>query len=774
MKQIKFCIAALVLLAGFGFVRAQETQVYQLNQKAQWGNWKIPPGTIQFNPDGSFTPVKFETNINAALSAERFTHKLAGNKDTQGGIWRVGSTAAGSRIRAENIMDGDPQTYWKPDPNADLKDWWIELDLGRVVPVTKLRLIFPDTTGARPLREFRIMGSDGERRSFQHDLFFYEIIGGTTRYNDQNDIEYQLAPIPDIGTQVLFENLEEPQTFATTYRTLQYIRVRIDSKTEDAALAELEAHTFGYNVAPGSLERGGSILDKTGRGTDLIDGDFNTSWSVHGNAEDPTIWILDLGAFVWVDRILQLGAQTTGQDTKGSSFSRVNDHRLLSSDGSLTLTGNLDFELLHDDNDKSSKTDFQYIMGRPQAIRYLAAIYAGANGNMAELMIIPTGHAAGVELESDFIDLGNFSGDNRAKRIQGIFWDADLPADTRIEVSTRTGHQLTEKVDYFKLDGSPLAGKAEYEATNKYLRGETDTLIVAGNDWSAWSSPYSDRDQFLSPNPRRYLQIKLILSSDRPEVAPTLRSLGVDFTDAVIREVEGTISPRVATPGVPHTFTYKLWGDFAEPTTFDRLLFETPSRVNLDSLEVRVGGNLIEPSWVNSTADSLVIHLPEPVAQAQDTVAVQLRAQIDQNPTLFNAFVAQSARPELWQQVTQPKDVPRAMAVFFPVVPRDLLSNLSVQPHIATPNGDGIGDWAEIRFQVFNVDSKPEVGIYSLDGQLVRQISGSRGADGFHLYTWSGKDRSGHLATPGLYLCRVRLETQAKEQQLTKTIGLAY
>ena len=25
-------------------------------------------------------------------------------------------------------------------------------------------MIFPDTTGARPLREFRIMGSDGERR----------------------------------------------------------------------------------------------------------------------------------------------------------------------------------------------------------------------------------------------------------------------------------------------------------------------------------------------------------------------------------------------------------------------------------------------------------------------------------------------------------------------------------------------------------------------------------------------------------------------------------
>ena len=340
MKRIVTYACGLVL-AGLGSAGGQESQVYRVEQQAQWEEWKIPPGTIEFGSDGSFVPAKFANDINAALDADQFTHKLANDKEVQGGIWRVGSTAPGAQFRPENIADGDPTTYWKPDPAADLDDWWIELDLGRAVPVTRIRLVFPDAAGGRPLREFRIMGSDGQRRSFQADLFHYETLGGTTRFNDQTAVEYDLAPLPDISTRVLFQDATDPQVFDPTYRTLQYIRIKIDSKSEDAALAELEAYTFGSNVALGSLARGGSLLDKTGRGTDLIDGDFNTSWAVHGDEEDPTVWILDMGTFVWVKRILQIGANTTGlaDSGYGVSYARVRDHRLLASDGSSDSDG---------------------------------------------------------------------------------------------------------------------------------------------------------------------------------------------------------------------------------------------------------------------------------------------------------------------------------------------------------------------------------------------------------------------------------------------------
>ena len=146
---------------------------------------------------------------------------------------------------------------------------------------------------------------------------------------------------------------------------------------------------------------------------------------------------------------------------------------------------------------------------------------------MSEIMVIPTGHVAGVALESGFIDLGEFTGDRRSKQILGIHWEADQPEGTRVLVRSRTGHRLTEKIDYYKKDGTLLPDKAAYESTNKFLRGETDTSIVAGPDWSAWSTEYLEPDIFLSPSPRRLLQLQLLLTSDRPEAAPTVRHLEV-------------------------------------------------------------------------------------------------------------------------------------------------------------------------------------------------------------------------------------------------------
>ena len=771
------CATALALAGSVGPSEAQSTQVYRLDRQAQWEEWNIAPGTIQFNEDGALTPTLFETNFNAALDATEFIHGLAGDKETTGGIWRVGSTANQAGIAPENVIDGDPNTIWKPDPDADLSEWWIELDLGRAVSVYKIRLVFPDTVGARPLREFRIMGADGRRRTFNADLFTYEVLGGTTRHNDQTIFDLDLKSVLDTENTVLFAEPGEATDFIESYRNIQYIRIRIDSQSEDAALAELEAFTFGTNFALGSLARGGEIIDITGRGVSLIDADFNTTWAVHGTPEEPTVWILDLGAFAWVDRLMQLTAPNK----------RIRDHRLMSSDGSLKLTGlsstartkttaaDLDYEEIYLDDDKSEKADVQYLMAKPQAMRYVAAIYPRGNGDMSEIVVIPTGHLAQVEIESNFIDLGDFAGDQRAKQIQRITWDAIQPEGTDLEVRTRTGHGLTDLVKYYTLAGELMEGKAAYENLNKFLRGDTDTSIVAGDDWSAWSVPYSDQDRFLSPSPRRFLQIKLILSSDAPELAATVRSLDVEFIDAVIRGVAAEIEPREVEASVPTTFTYKMWGDFSDPASFDRLLFVTPSRVDTDSLVIRVGG--IERgdfSVEKLTTDSLIVQLVEPVAQDQDTVEVRMRVQIKQNPTIFNAFVGQVERPELWQPVTATDRIPRATQVFLPAVPSKLLSDVSVHPRIVTPNGDSVGDQGEIRFSVFNVDVAPEVTVYSLAGRIVAVLQGALGADGRHVYTWTGRDQSGEVAPPGLYLYRIHLDTQKNEQEIVRTVGLAY
>ncbi len=80
----------------------------------------------------------------------------------------------------------------------------------------------------------------------------------------------------------------------------------------------------------------------------------------------------------------------------------------------------------------------------------------------------------------------------------------------------------------------------------------------------------------------------------------------------------------------------------------------------------------------------------------------------------------------------------------------------------------------EIRFSILKTDIPAGVQIYSLDGNLVRELEGGRGTDGFWIYTWSGKDGSGTPVTPGIYLCCIELDAQVGTQTLARTIGVAY
>ena len=66
------------------------------------------------------------------------------------GISRVGSNPQ----LADRILDGDPTTFWEPDPRDPIEQWWIEVDLGRAVPVERLKLKFVDEELGDPFLQF--------------------------------------------------------------------------------------------------------------------------------------------------------------------------------------------------------------------------------------------------------------------------------------------------------------------------------------------------------------------------------------------------------------------------------------------------------------------------------------------------------------------------------------------------------------------------------------------------------------------------------------------
>ena len=147
----------------------------------------------------------------------------------------------------------------------------------------------------------------------------------------------------------------------------------------------------------------------------------------------------------------------------------------------------------------------------PRPVRFIAAEWVGGGGSqtsfqyqsgfLIETLVFAVGHVAQVEMSSDFIDLGKIAGDNRAKVIKSLLWEADLPPGARIQARTRSGNELQENFRYFRKDGNEVTAE-QYDQMPKQLRGETQSTIGIGEDWSEWSNFYQrSGEQFLSSQP---------------------------------------------------------------------------------------------------------------------------------------------------------------------------------------------------------------------------------------------------------------------------------
>jgi len=783
----------LALLVGTDAI-GQNT--YTVNRKSQWEQWKFPKGAVELRPEGSIMPVKFEQPFNAALSAPQFIHTLKQQGDVQGGVWRVGSNPA----RAPSIIDGSLETSWRPDPADPLSKWWLEIDLGRVVAVKEIRLHFPDREGARPLREFRVFGSDGKRQSDTEDIFAFEFIGGTTKWNEQTVVSYPVAfgertkavfslgeaeagedtstafaPLPLAGAPPPTSSRPEAEAgedTSTAFAPLQYIRIIADAKSPDAALAEVEVISFGENIAPGTFDRGGFIDDQgKGRTGGMVDGDVNTFWeeldaSSAGGYRTQYNW--DLGAMYWINRVVFVAFQlhTTWYPP------RILGHRLLGSDGSLNPSGDLDFDLLFDYPNPQTYTNPEPLTYRffpYRRLRNLYMLFGGtSSGAIAEAFVFPVGYVAQVELTSGYIEISS-----RPKVLQALNWEENLPPGTRVRAQTRSGNTLVERSIYHHKNGTEVT-KEKYDSLIKALKGPIDQVIEPGDDWSGWSNTYEFSGQaFLSPSPRRYVQFRVRLSSDRPNAAPELRSLSLVYTEAFLSGAAGEIYPKEASAGEGRGFSYHLYPRFSSGDPgFNRILMKTPSQVEPDSLALWVGGTLVQPTAVYIAPDSLIVELPQLVRQ--DSVVIGFRAIPRVNPYLVEVSVGRTQQPELWQLADPTGRF--ATTVFLPqaVDAVRIIADPPLHGLVFTPNNDGIGDLAEIRFSVLKVQVPPKVGVYRLDGRLVQELEGRRDPDQSWVFTWSGRDRSELLVPPGVYLYRIAVDTQSGGENLARTINVVY
>ena len=758
-RQTGIILSRVVVVALLGVATAHG-DVLQFDSRADWNTWSIPQGALQMSADGNISLSRSDKNINAVAKARDFNHIVKSSREPiPGGIRVVGSGLAS----ADNLIDGRQDTWWEPSQDDLLDFWWIEVDLGRMVLAQKIKLTFPDTLDVEPFRSFSVYVNDGVRATAARDVFRFTRVGRTKEPNRERIVEYTLETVERADATGEYLATGDTLDFAM----VQYVRFVAEEFQPGAALAEIEVTAVGDNVVLGSVERGGGVRGGTNLGNllALVDGDRNTIWTISstGEWEAQGHWFeFDAGVVYWVDRAFVNISQHRG----GFSF------KLVTSEGerSTGLTADrirsgfdfLDLTLI---DNAVSPVRFNFDMQfPPRKVRY-AFWHASASvprqiGTITQFMLFGEGYVAEVEMVSDFIDLGG------AASIRRLTWDADLPPGTFVEIRSQTGDTFFIEQKFFSKNGIEIS-EAQWNKLPKSQKQEVLEIQRPGSDWSGWSQVYDFPEEvFLSPSPRRYVQLSVKLGNDDPEVTPLLRNIALHFDDALISGgVTSRIFPRQAGFDSLQAFTYVLKPTFRfGDQGFDRVQIQVPSPVG--EVAVRVSGAEVAPLSVTMVGDSLQVDLPERIQR--DSVEVEFLARIQANATLFNAWV--SVVGEELQQGVRPEEQ-HASTVFVPSVATggSLIRGVEVSP-LFTPNGDGINDEASIRFVLAKVEAREaDVSIHDLSGRQVRRV-----ADGGSGHDWDGRDDGGQLLPPGAYICRIALSADVGEQTAHRVINLAY
>ena len=777
-----------------------------------WNQWSYPKGTLTFEDDGSFHPIYIRKGINACLDAPSFS---AGN-DIHGGIKDAGS----NREDASNVMDGDLHTYWEPDRSDTLSDWWVQIDLGRLVAATQIVLKFVEEGEGDPFLGLKVWTSSGEIPLGKEEMdwreagkvvsneegrrgFVFEL-SPPPRYEVEGDqVQYVWVMVTDTAGEKKKEVTEEGyQALDPDWRgVIEYFRIGPTGeelpirergyyalpedqrgsiryyRREVPRLAEVEVWTLGDNIALAVVGRGGTAGELRNTVDGLIMsssqvkiGRLQGAWGEPVRRASP--YEIDLQATFWVDRVrltlvkphLARGIWThTPGPLKGPSCqlwilapSRLKEESLRLSHGDVQET--YFEEVFPSRRTRFVELSFTHVGDWPVSVR--------------EIQVYGTGYASETTLTSPLIPV------SKAKVLGTIHWKADTPSGTDIEICTRTGDLLREVTRYFDKGGIEVTLE-RYTKLPGFARGETKSEYVPAEGWSDWSRPYQySGAPITSPSPREYLQIQVTMLSDRPDVCPSLRSLWIDAPVALSHRIVGEISPpMIARAGVCDTLSLFLRPSFLPSSPgFDGLLLHSLFPIEMDLVGLRIGKEqdfldntvrTLSPDKmrvVPSAPDSVALYLPEKIVLGEaDLLEVQFETTIFLDNTSFEAFLLDSSFPGSLQKVDEGDATSlvdnQTMHVEIPIDSR-IIRDVEIHPNPFTPNGDGINDEVTFSFSVFKIFGQKtvEVAIYDVSGRRVRELEETREVgSGRYEMVWDGRDEGGRMVRPGMYVIRIHV-----------------
>jgi len=665
--------------------RLSDTHI-TVDASEHWKNWNLPSHAVDVSSGGEVKPHFFRDRYNVLDDRETFTQPLPDFKlkrnqtavlnidstekvDVQGNIitqkkkgelipvWgyflRPGISRVGSNLTdADHILDGDPTTYWEPDPDDPLDEWWIEVDLGRLVSVDEIVLNFVDAELGDPFWRFRVLAAPDQEPIHEEGAeIAFSLAGGTSAPNrdqrsfnlpltqwrsspewtgrlvqtirivvtdtrgrrgilisesewqaldpgDQGDIVYYIKDQQDFEERLDQERLVEP--VEDFYNNLSPERQgrREFYLRERPRLADVEVWGYGDNISPGIVNGGGSLF-LTG-GNFAPGPGFDANYSTHfihlvwSPLIERGVLTVDMGAAFFLDAF---------RVSTGGRRRFLDGYIVRGSDGSRDSNGLLQWRRISPPEREDNSVDrFEHLLDYYEGIklRFLELTVVSVNparrggyntgADIAEYQLFSGGYPADVELTSDLIELP------AARNFGAITWEGDAPPGATFEIRTRTGDLLGKTIRYFDKSGNEITASAWDGLLGSY-KGPADTSFVPTSGWSSWSRPYQNPgDRVTSPGLRKYMQVQVRMTTEDRQTAASVRSIGIELLDPVAEKVLAELWPaEVEMAGRADTFDVFIQPNFIEEPRasrsvgFDEILLSMPASQSMQLLELGLG-----------------------------------------------------------------------------------------------------------------------------------------------------------------------------------------
>ncbi len=316
------------------------------------------------------------------------------------------------------------------------------------------------------------------------------------------------------------------------------------------------------------------------------------------------------------------------------------------------------------------------------------------------------------------------------------------------------------------------------ERTGIELQVRGVAVASAADPWGSVAA-HADEEFFYSgAEPVAQLAYRANLTNSAPFVSPALKRIAIDYDPVLVAqqlEAEVVVSDSLRKGEEAMLIARVAIAAGVDDYGVDLLRVQGPL---LRVTAVRVDGRELVPTqgytWgPTPDREGMLVELaPSERISAMATVEIEGPALFVRDKTTMRFEAGNKAQGDRdgyvnWQQGREKPGT--NWTVLAAGTPLQLLGEVKVQPRPFSPFAD---EYAHFAFVVGNIEQGREVvlKIYNLTGRLIRQLA-QTGSARTYQFEWDGRDESGRVVEPGLYLYEVGIAGSDKARRGTFVVA---